>query len=173
MADSNLKNALQSTINLIQEKPAKAQVQFKSETELVNGLLCKANIRQFSFTVDEPQSLGGNDTAPNPVEFVLAALGTCQEILYGVYAEFFGVKLDSVKVIAKGDLNLKGLFGLDENVPAGFQHVYYETEIKSRTERNLIEKLVETVEKNCPLLDILTRSIKVGGKVNILEPVAA
>ena len=169
MSDQKLVSTLKSTINTIQANSENAKVVFRAKTELLEGVKCKAEIRHFSLDVDEPEVLGGYDTAPNPVELVLAALGTCQEILYSAYASMQGIPLSSVKVNVKGNLDLRGLFGLDENVPAGFQEITYETTIKSPAETSVIEKLVQTVENNCPVLDTLTRSIHVKGNVDIIH----
>src|SRR6516162_1826890 len=42
------------------------------------------------FTVDEPEALGGSNVAANPVEYALAALGSCQAITYRVWAAQLG-----------------------------------------------------------------------------------
>ena len=76
----------------IQESPEKANAIFRSQTELIENVACKARIRQFELQTDEPHSLGGEDNAPNPVELVLAALGTSQEVIYSASASFMGIR---------------------------------------------------------------------------------
>src|SRR6478735_11646973 len=71
---------------------------FSADSRQVEGLRSETKIRQFSLTIDEPESLGGTDTSPNPVELVLAALATCQEITYRAYATALGIPLESVSV---------------------------------------------------------------------------
>ena len=73
--------------------------------------------------MDEPAALGGADKAANPVEYALASLGSCQAITYRVWAAQLGVKLDKVKVDIDGDIDLRGFFGLDDRVRAGFNAV--------------------------------------------------
>jgi len=50
----------------------------------LNGLERVFNLRSYvrnhSFTVSEPSELGGPDRGPNPVEYVLSALGACYVI---------------------------------------------------------------------------------------------
>ena len=59
--------------------PAKAKVVFSSASELTSGLRSTATIRnKYKYAADEPEWLGGTDSAPNPVEMLLASLGTCQ-----------------------------------------------------------------------------------------------
>ena len=44
-----------------------AQANFKSTSELLDGLVSKGHLRNFEIQADEPPSFGGQDTAPNPV----------------------------------------------------------------------------------------------------------
>ena len=37
---------------------------------------------RYSVEVDEPPTLGGEDTAPNPVEYYLASLLSCQIVTF-------------------------------------------------------------------------------------------
>lgn len=42
---------------------------------------------KFHLTADEPLDVGGDDTGPTPLDFVLAGLGSCQAITLKMYAE--------------------------------------------------------------------------------------
>ena len=76
-------------------------------------------LRDHRLVVDEPESLGGTDSGPNPVELILAALGTCQEITYRAYAAALAIPLEHVSVTLEGDIDLRGFFAVDESVQAG------------------------------------------------------
>lgn len=163
-----VKAAVTRMMESIRNNPKTARLVFRSQTELNSGCRCTAQVRQFSpLTVDEPPELGGEDTGMNPVELVLAALGTCQEIMYSAYASVMGIQLNSVKVDVKGYLDLHGLLALDGVTPAGYDNIRYETYIDSPGDPENIRKLSETVEAHCPVLDTLCRSIKVSGNVTL------
>src|SRR5215203_4157337 len=49
--------------------PAAALATFRVESRQTAGLRSDVRIRQFEVGVDEPPTLGGEDTAPNPVEY--------------------------------------------------------------------------------------------------------
>ncbi len=168
MSQETVKQALLGTIEAIKKNPKSSAVVFRAATELVEDVRCSAKIRDFDLMqVDEPAELGGKNVAPNPVELVLAALGTCQEIMYSAYASVMDIPLSKVSVDVKGYLDLKGLFGMDTSIPPGFRKICYETKIESPADSETISKLVQVVESHCPVYDTLTRAIEVTGSVSI------
>ena len=168
MSQENVKQALLATIEGLKENPAASNVVFRAETKWVEDVLCSVSIRDFpAFSIDEPPELGGKDSAYNPVELVLAALGTCQEIMYSAYASVMDIKLDSVEVDVRGYLDLKGLFGMEEGVPAGFKKISFDTRISSDASEEALTQLIDTVENHCPVLDILSRAQEISGTASV------
>ena len=53
---------------------------------------------------DEPTDKGGQDTAPNPIQLLLSALGACTTITLEMYANHKGIKLDHVQVEYYGSM---------------------------------------------------------------------
>ncbi len=135
--------------------PARGQVTFNAQSKLGQGLNSCVDIRQFSVNVDEPAVLGGQDTAPNPVEYVLAALGSCQEITYRLYADSMGIPLNGVSVKLKGVLDLRGFFNVDKQIRPGYQKIEAEVIIDSPASEQDLHRLKDVVDSHCPVLDIL------------------
>ena len=164
MSQIEVREALLNTIETLKNNSGAAKVVFKADTEWIDNTLCRSTVRDFDpIMIDEPAELGGKDSAINPVELVLVALGGCQEIMYSAYSAVMGIQLDSVTVNAKGYLNLQGLFGLDEDVASGFNRIVFETEISSPADKDQLLTLIETVENHCPVLDILLTQQQVSG----------
>jgi len=86
---------------------------------------------------------------------VLAALATCQEITYRLYADSLGIPLDGVSVKVTGDLDLRGFFAVDETVRPGFGAIRAEVTLDSPASEAELERLRQTVDRHCPVLDIL------------------
>lgn len=163
-----VKSALMETMQRIQNNPQAARLVFRAETKLDEGVRCEVKVRDFpTLTIDEPPELGGENAGMNPVELVLGALGTCQEIMYSAYASVMGVPLTNIKVDVKGYLDLRGLFGMDATIPAGYDSIRYETFIESPADADAIRKLAETVESHCPVLDTICRAVSVSGNVTL------
>jgi putative redox protein len=137
------------------EHPDRAAAVFTAETRQVGGLHSEARIRQFRLDIDEPPALTGQDRGPNPVELVLAALGACQEITYRLYADTLGIPIDRVSVSVSGRLDLRGFFAVDERVRPGFKDITATVKIGSPAPAEEIERLRASVDRHCPVLDIL------------------
>lgn len=152
-------------IGAVSSNPSAAKVVFRAATKLEDDVRCSATVRDFpAMVIDEPPELGGGDAGMNPVELVLVALGTCQEIMFAAYASFMGIKLDECKVEVKGYLDLRGLLSIDPSVPPGYQKIVYETKLSSSSSDAELLQLIEVVEGHCPVLDILARPQAVSGK---------
>lgn len=165
---SMIKPALQGVMDEIRKNSAAANVVFRASTELREGMHCEGRVGKFDpLDVDEPLILGGTNKGPNPVELLLVALGTCQEIVYRAYATLLEIPIDSVKCTLKGHLDLRGFFGLDEDCPAGYQKIAYQTEITSPASFDELRKLSELVERRCPVLNSLERPVPIDGTVVI------
>lgn len=154
MAD-NFKTVFTATQTALRETPSEAAAVFTAATRQANGLRSEAAVRKFHLTVDEPPQLGGQDAGPNPVELVLAALGTCQEITYRLYADTLGIPLNGVSVELEGRIDLRGFFAVEDSVRPGFRDIHAKVTIDSPASAEDIERLKATVDRHCPVLDIL------------------
>ena len=163
--NEKLKEVLETLRAKYADSPGGSEAGFSALTRLVSGVTCQALIRDFPpLVIDEPPVLGGTNAGPNPVELVLAALGACQEIMYALMGALIGVALDQVEVKVTGYLDLKGLLALNEDTPAGFSEIRVETKLASQDDPEKVKKLIEMVEKHCPVLDTLARPVRVNGK---------
>ena len=160
MAD-NLKDVFIATQSALRDNPDQAVAAFSAATRQIAGLYSEAAIRDFRLAADEPPALGGGDQAPNPVELVLAALGTCQEITYRLYADALGIPLNGVSVKLEGRLDLRGFFAVDDGVRPGFSDIQATVTIDSPAHPDDIERLKVSVDRHCPVLDILRHATPV------------
>jgi hypothetical protein len=108
----------------IQESPEVASTTWKAAVTWEQGFRSTASIRDFApIGSDEPAGLGGTDTAPNPVEQLLAALGNCLAVGYAANATAAGVAINDLRIELEGDLDLHTFLGLNPGGNAGFQGI--------------------------------------------------
>ncbi len=163
-----LKNALEARIHNLKTGAANPKAVMRANTRWLRNLLCEVEVREFPpFHVDEPPGMGGGNSAVNPMELILAALGTCQEIIYSSYAALLGIPLETVEIRLTGHMDLREMFDLQHESGAGFTKIRCEVRIVSPAGEDEIRKLVETVERCCPVLDTLARPVSIMSKVHL------
>lgn len=155
------KDVFTGTQTALSTDPAQAQAVFHAQSRLGDGVNSAVAIRQFNVGVDEPPGLGGQDTAPNPVEYILAALGSCQEITYRLYADALGIPLNGVSVRLTGAIDLRGFFNVAQDVRPGFQTIEADVTLDSPASQEDLARLKDIVDRHCPVLDILRNSTPV------------
>lgn len=152
---------IEQTKVALQEDPNATEVSLETGSELLEGTEVEVRVGERRIRADEPEKLGGTDTAPNPVEYALAALGSCQAITYRVWADRLGLSLDRVRVHVAGDLDLKGFFGLDPSTRPGFGGVDVRVELDGPEEEESYKRLFQVVNRHCPVLDLFENPVPV------------
>ena len=111
------------------------------------------SIRKHKLVADEPPEIGGGDLGPNPIELLLASVASCLSMVIKMYAEDRGIKVNKIEVKAVGSLDIRGLMG--EDVKPDLQSIDLEVVIDSPASRKELLKLLDIVEKHCPVADTL------------------
>ncbi|OYR40829.1 osmotically inducible protein C [Halorubrum sp. Ib24] len=134
---------------------------FDAHTELEEGTRVRAETRHFEFVIDEPESLGGTDAAPNPVEYLLGSLGGCLSIVGRVVADEMAIEIAELTVDLEGDLDPAKFQGADVDSRAGFQEVRASVQAELRSQDGdpvddeTREEWLARVEQRCPVSDNL------------------
>jgi len=140
---------------------AQSTATFDARTELEEGTRVRAETRHFEFVIDEPESLGGTDAGPNPVEYLLGSLGGCLSIVGRVVADEMAIEIAELTVDLEGDLDPAKFQGADVDSRAGFQEVRasVQAELRSRDGEpvgdDTREEWLARVEQRCPVSDNL------------------
>lgn len=111
--------------------------------------------RNFEIIVDEPQSLGGTDSAANPVEYVLAAFAGCLNVMGHLIASEMGIRLNGLKIEISGNLNPAKLFGTSSEERAGYKGILVKMMPDTDADENLLHRWLHNVEQRCPVSDNL------------------
>lgn len=133
-----------------------AQLKFSARGEARGSVSSVITAGKHTFTVDEPTPLAGDDAAPNPAEYALGALISCQIVVYRLYAHNLGLTIENLEVSAEGDLDARGLFGADDTVRPGFSAVRVTVAVTGPDGDEAYQELQKTVDAHCPVFDIFT-----------------
>ncbi|ABK13583.1 OsmC family protein [Burkholderia cenocepacia] len=125
--------------------------------------------RHFEIAADEPIEFLGQNSAPNPQELLMAALNACLSVGYAVNAAAMGIQLLSLEIETEGELDLRGVLGLDDTVNPGYDQVSYVVRLHTDAPREKVEELHKIVTKTSANLANFSRAIRMVPKLEILE----
>ena len=97
--------------------------------------------------VDEPTPKGGQDSAPNPIQLLLSALGACTTVTLQMYADHKDIQLEYVQV----DLALNP----NAEQEAGQNNIVRKITLKGDFTEDQHKRLLKVAE-NCPVHKLLT-----------------
>ena len=167
------------TLDLIKEQPALAQFQFRVANRWIEGAHNRSTIQGFygagtedtsrtgAFELDagEPAILLGENTGPNPVEFLLHSLAACLTTSIVYVASARNVRLTSVESVLTGDLDARGAFGLDPEPRNGFERIDVSFRVTGDAPEEKLREVVERARQRSAVYDIVTNGVPVAMNV--------
>jgi uncharacterized OsmC-like protein len=109
--------------------------------------------------------LGGE--APSPIEYVLAALAGCFNIVGEIVAREMGIAIEDLKVEVSGVFNASKLMtGVGER--AGYREINVKVLVKSGATADVLRTWLEGVRERCPVEDNLANQTPVRAYVEKL-----
>lgn len=138
-----------------------SDLKFRVRAHSENPTKTIVKARNFEIIIDEPEDLGGTNTAANPVEYVLAAFSGCLNVMAHVIAKEMNFELKGVEIDITGELNPAKLFGLSNDDRAGYKNI--SVKVKPNCDANIetLNKWLEAMESRCPVSDNLQHATPV------------
>jgi uncharacterized OsmC-like protein len=163
-----------ATINVVKGAPELGRFQFRAENAWVRGTHSRTRIESFSgaggehaharvfeYDADHPAVLVGADQGPTPVEFILHGLASCLTAGIGNIAAARGVALTRVASRLEGDIDLRGILGLADDVRNGFQRVRVTFTIAGDATAEVLAQIVDQARARSAVYDIITNRVPV------------
>jgi uncharacterized OsmC-like protein len=120
-----------------------------------------ANTRNFKLIIDEPEDLGGTDENANPVEYILAGLAGCLNVVGHLVAKELGFTINKLKVEVEGNINPDRLFGVSTNERAGFKEINLKLVPETDAAIETLASWLKIVQDRCPVKDNLLNTTPV------------
>lgn len=168
-----------ATINAVAEQPELAKFQFRASNEWIKGTHSRSRIEGYSgaggehaqtgdfvYDGDHPPVLCGAGNAPTPVEFLLHALAACITAGIGNVAAARGITLESVEAHVEGDIDLRGLLGISDQVRNGYQGIRLAFKVKGDADAETLRKVVAQSTARSAVYDVLTNGVPVSIEVD-------
>lgn len=173
-------DALQAVAEEIKANPAKGMVEFRVKSNWKGQTRSEATVesytlggekidRTFKMMVDEPFELLGENTAPNPQEYLMTALNACVMVGYVAGAAIRGIRLESLELVTEGALDLRGFLGIDATVKPGYDRIRYTVRIKGNGTAEQFREIHETVLKTSPNYFNVTQPVAIDADLVIVR----
>lgn len=145
--------------------PASGKVTLKARTVTEGQFRNLTFIRDLlPVIIDEPPHLLGENTAPNPSESVLAALGACLAVGYMANASFRGISLSEITIELEGDIDVSAVWGLGDTPAekvAGFTAVRVKAHLVGDASREQLAEIVASADRWSPVGNTLRNPVVV------------
>jgi putative redox protein len=158
-------DAFEATRDAVAQDPSVGQGSFTTLTTWEDGARARTTARSFSIETDEPAPLGGTDEAVDPMELVLAAVGTCLNIGWVTQARKRGIDYRALQIEVSGNYDLRGYLDIGEETRPGFTDISYTVTVDSDASPEQLAEIQEAAEKTSPMFDNVLNSTPVNGRV--------
>jgi uncharacterized OsmC-like protein len=162
--------ALDRTLREVRGDPAAGRGRFTSVTTWERGTNALTRARHHAVRTDEPEILGGEDAAMDPMELLLAAVGSCLANGWVKHARRRDVVLRSVAVEVTAEYDLNGYLELDTSVRPGFAAIRYRLEVDCDADAAVMAEITAAAERTSPLVDNLMNATAVAGETVQRDP---
>lgn len=163
-----------ATINVVAGQPELAKFQFRATNRWQSGTHSRTRIEsftgaggehthvsEFKFDADHPQVLVGGDRGAVPVEFLLVGLASCLTAGIANISAARGVNLTEVESTIEGDIDLRGILGISDEVRNGYQGIRVNFKIKGDAPAEKLRQIVEQSKNRSAVFDVLTNGVPV------------
>lgn len=171
--------ALFATLDAMERRPQLARFQFRATNRWQQGTHSRSSLETFhgagaerrhvrdsTLDADYPRVLVGRDQGPTPVEFLLHAIASCITAGIGNIAAASGVRLFEVESTVEGDIDLRGVLGLSEEVRNGYEQLRVNVRIRGDASPEKLEQIVAQSRARSAVYDALVNGIPVAISVS-------
>lgn len=111
--------------------------------------------------IDEPPALLGDDTAPNPSEAALAALGSCLAVGIHANAVARGITVRKLEIELEADINITAVWGTGDTSPkpVGFEAVRARVHLDADAPKEDLDALIAHAAVWSPVANTFTKPV--------------
>jgi uncharacterized OsmC-like protein len=166
----DLTNAREQRYQQSPDRPAPEGPQSKLEIKLVSiGNLnerVKCKNSGHSFLISEPAHVGGDVSAPTPLEYLLSGAVGCYAAVFAFYAAKMDVSYDSFEVVARATLDVRGHM-IPDAPPSGFQELTMDILVSSSAPSERLKEVERLALAGCPGISTLRNPVEIKSNLTI------
>jgi uncharacterized OsmC-like protein len=135
-----------------------------------------------AFTVETPRgpleaglhpAAGGDGTLSCAEDMLLETLVACSGVTLRAVVTSFGIEVRDARIVAEGDIDMRGTLAIAKDVPVGFRAIRLRFELDSDAPDEKLDKLIEATEHYCVVLQTLRQPTDIRSTRVRLAPAGA
>ncbi|MBN8927736.1 MAG: osmotically inducible protein OsmC [Rhodospirillales bacterium 69-11] len=144
------------------DDPATARVTSHAEGILEPGdIACTVRAWHGEVTAGLHPAGGGSGELACSADMLLEALVACAGVTLRAVATAMGVTITGGRIVAEGVWDARGTLGVDRAAPIGLTEISLRFEVESDADAAKLERMVQTTERYCVILQTLKAPPKV------------
>src|SRR4051812_1308299 len=166
--------ALLDARDALKDSPEATQFTWRASCTWVNGTHSQAKVKGFfglgeeqshktetSFEADHPEIFASEDNGITPIEYVLVGLASCLTAGIAAVAQNRGIQLRSVESKLEGEMDIRGILGMDSDVRNGYDDIKVTFKVDADATKKEIEAIVAQSQKRSAVYDVITNPVNV------------
>ena len=154
--------------------PEAAKFTWRASCKWQNGTHSTTNVQSFfglgqeqqhktetSFSADHPEIFASEDKGITPIEYVLVGLASCLTAGVAAVAQNRGIQLRSVESKLEGQMDIRGILGIDSEVRNGYDDIKVTFKIDADASKKDIEAIVAQSQKRSAVYDVIANPVNV------------
>lgn len=143
---------------------SKIEIKLTSIGNLNEKVECKNS--GHSFLISEPAHVGGDVSAPTPLEFLLSGAVGCYAAVFAFYAAKLDVLYESFEVTARATLDVRGHM-IPDAPPSGFQDLTMDITVRSNAPFEKLKEVERLALIGCPGISTLRDPVKIESNLTL------
>ena len=124
--------------------------------------------RGFTIDIDEPEEFGGKNEYANPQDYLLSAVNACILTPFAAQCALRGINLSKLSMKTEGDIDLRGFFGMSEEVAPGYEALSYVIEVEGDADHETFEEVAAAVRATSPNFSNMARAITMNAALKVV-----
>ena len=166
--------ALLDAREVLKGAPQAAKFTWRASCKWQDGTFSKTRVQGFfglgeeqrhktetSLDADHPEVFASEDRGITPIEYVLVGLASCLTAGVAAVAQNRGIQLRSVESKLEGQMDVRGILGIDSDVRNGYDEIKVTFTIDADASKKEIEAIVAQSQKRSAVYDVITNPVNV------------
>lgn len=138
----------------------------RGDAKLLGQQYQEMKIGNFTIAADEPITSGGTDKGPTPLDFFVASIGFCENVMFARHAALLGLNIESLETSVRGHWDRKGQYEIGGAEPS-FKDMIVETRVTTKDPAEKVVEVTKLTHRRCPMHATISKAMKVTDKLYV------